>query len=67
MIVTEDRWQSPEAELKAVLDRRVPHWREVDRFKVYGTSLRACSGHFSGVTVARRIAFRDSWMDMGAR
>ncbi|HWE98085.1 MAG TPA: DUF3800 domain-containing protein [Tepidisphaeraceae bacterium] len=65
MIVAEDQWQGLEAGLKAVLDASFPGWQKINGFEIHGSDLRRGTGHFAGIQVTERIAFRDQWMKVG--
>lgn len=67
MVLPESKWLSVEQELKAALDARIPAWRRIDGFEVHAADLRIGRGQFSGMSCADRIAFRESWMNVGAR
>lgn len=67
MIINEKDWQPLEQDLKSILDAQFPVWKTVDGFEVHAADLRRGTGYFDGVSVADRVAFRDDWMNAGAR
>ena len=67
LVVAEERWQALEADLRAILDARVPGWKTTDRFEVHASELRRGGGPFSKMPVRDRVALRDQWMMAGRR
>src|SRR5580700_8823330 len=67
LILAEDHWQPLEADLHKILDDRFPNWRSIPDFEIHGADLRTGRGNFRGMSVADRIAFRDSWMRAGIK
>jgi hypothetical protein len=64
LIVPEADWQGLESDLKKSLDSHFPDWRDAIGFEVHGADLRHGTGAFKGVSVKKRVAFRDEWMQI---
>ena len=63
LIVPEETWQALEAALQAAVEESFGPSRPED-FEVHGTELRNGRGHFHGLPVSERLAFRDRWLTL---
>lgn len=65
LIVPENAWQAVETDLERSLDRHLPPPRAT-AFEIHAGDLRQGTGHFKGVSVVKRIAIRDEWLQVAA-
>ncbi len=65
LVVAEENWQSLERDLIATLNTHIP--TRLEGFEMHAHHLRNGCGHFKGVSVAERLAIRNSWLELLGR
>jgi hypothetical protein len=66
LVVPEDVWLAVERDLQATVDAEFPDPRP-EHFEIHATDLRSGRSIFKGMSVEKRIAFRNAWFDAAHR